>query len=188
LYTEGGATLAFSRAYTLVPGTNTLKIEMSYLNVGPTITIRQFDTFDPDQGAGQGMSSATRNDVFNLGGDQVAQARLDGASSHAVVLGSSATPYTIAAGNPFQIDTGTELNSFFTTPVDGDDTEADSGMHIGFERTLAPGQSASYSIFMAFGLDESSAQASYLNAVPEPSSLVFSACAALGLVTRRRRA
>ncbi len=185
LYTEGGATVAFARAYSIIAGTNTLQIDMSYLNLGPTITLRQFETFDPDQGTPLGLGSPTRNDVFSLAGNQVAQARIEGASSHTVVLGSSSASYTVASGFPFEIDGGTALNDFFTSPFDGDDALADSGMHIGFERELASGESASYTTYLAFGVDPSSARASYLSSVPEPSSGLLGAIGVCALVRRR---
>lgn len=189
-YTVAGANLQFTRTYSLVAGTNTLRIDMSYQNLGPTITLRQFETLDPDQGTPLGLGSTTYNDVFSLGGTQIGQARLNGPNTHAVVLGSSATAYSIASGNPFQISSGTDLNNFFASPFDGNDAAADSGLHIGFERTLATGQSGAYSIFLSFGLTASAAQTSYvdaINAVPEPSFIVLSVFGLAPILIRRRR-
>jgi hypothetical protein len=75
---------------------------MAYQNVGPTITLRQFETFDPDQGELLTSSYGTYNDVFTLGSTQVGQAAIAGSFTHTVVLGSTSSPYVIASGNPFK--------------------------------------------------------------------------------------
>jgi len=196
-YTQAGSDVAFTRSYSLVAGLNVLRVDTVFQNNGSDLTLRYFDTFDPDQGFDLGMGFETYNDVFSLGGSLVGQARIQGANSHTVIAGSSDSRAVIAAGFPFAIFSGDELNSFFNSPFDGNDAFADEGLHIGFETMLASGSSDSFTYFLAFGLSPEDAQTDFLatssdssdtSAIPEPASVIgLGVLLGAGLLLRRRK-
>ena len=187
-FTRGGANVEFTRQYSLVPGLNVLRVTTEFTNNGSDVTLSYFDTFDPDQGVDLGLGYSTFNDVFDLSGGTVGQARVfGGVNQHTVLVGSLDARATVAAGYPFVIGSGGDVNSFFASPFDGNDTLADQGIHVGIRTSLASGQTTLFTYDLAFGLDPASAQAAFshanASAVPEPSSLVaFSGLGACLLV------
>jgi hypothetical protein len=134
-YVIGATQIDFERRYELLPGKNVLRITTTFLNHGPDVTLSYFDTFDPDQGDMRGWGRGTFNDVYALEGHAVARATDRGGWT--VVMGSGEPGLTLGAGNPFSIDRGTTLNTFFATPYDGNGSFADSGLHVG-RRVVLP--------------------------------------------------
>lgn len=192
-FTGGGASLGFVRSYSLVSGQNVLRVTTDFTNNGGDGTFSYFDTFDPDQGQSLVGNFATFNDVFSLAGGTVGQARINfGGFEHTVIAGSLDARATVASGNPFSINDGSLVNSFFSSPFDGNDSLNDTGTHIGIRTFLGSGQTTSFTYDLAFGLDPASAQSAFTQAnsaaaVPEPASLAIFGIGALGLVASRRR-
>ena len=176
VYTGGGATLSFDRRYSTLPGLNVLRITTDFVNNGADMILAYFDTFDPDQGAGRYGVYGTYNDVVNTASGTIGLARVSiGGSQDTFVAGSRDARATVAAGYPFSINNGSDLNEFFSFPFDGGGVFADAGVHIGLRTLIAGGQSISYTFELAFGLNPVDAQAAYSAAtlVPEPDPLVL---------------
>ncbi|RYD30989.1 MAG: choice-of-anchor D domain-containing protein, partial [Verrucomicrobiaceae bacterium] len=57
----------------------------------------------------------------------------------------------LASGGPFQINSGAELNSVVTSPVDGNGSLQDLGAHMVYVRTINPAQSVEVHGVLAFG-------------------------------------
>lgn len=188
-YTGGGANVGFVRSYSLVSGQNSLRVSTTFTNDGATLSLRYFDTFDPDQGQGLGQGFTTFNDVFLLGGSTVGQARINaGGFQHTVIAGSADSRVVVAAGSPFQISNGGELNSFLAGPFDGNDAPADQGLHIGLQMNINAGGTDSFSYDLAFGLTPLDARNAFLS-VPEPTTatILVVVAAAVAISGRRRR-
>jgi hypothetical protein len=171
-YNGGGSNVDFQRSYSLVSGIPVLKVSTTFVNNGGGVTLSYFDTFDPDQGTPLGAGPGTFNDVFNLSGGTVGQARIDtGGIQRTVIAGSLDSRAIVAAGNPFNIGNGSALNSLLATPYDGNDTFADQGLHIGMQAALGAGESTSYTYYLAFGSNATEAQSNFTAAVPEPATM-----------------
>lgn len=193
LYTGGGASLLFDRVYSIVTGLDVLRISTTFLNSGVSGTFRYFDTFDPDQGMALGNGFGTFNDVFTLvtgaGSATVGQATEFGGVT--VVMGSLDPSTTVASGSPFGIFDGSGLNAFFSAPIDGNGTFADSGTHVGRIFTVPTAGSFTFTYDQAFGTTPAAAQIAFVAAntaaVPEPSSLAMLGVAGLIGAVRRYR-
>ena len=193
-FTGGGAKISFSRVYSLVPGLNVIRTITTFVNNGADTTFGAFDTFDPDQGIDKGNGFGTSNDVLKLVTDEglakVGQATESGGLS--VVIGSLNPATTVASGNPFQINSGFDLNSFFASPFDGNGSFDDQGTHIGIQKFLTAGSSFSFAYDQAFGSSSSGAQAAFISAhsgVPIPTPALLPGLIGLGMgVLRKRKA
>ncbi len=168
----------FTRSYSLYPGQNVLRVKTDFSNTGVApIDLRYFDTFDPDQGANIGRGYYTYLDVFQLPlspsdtvGVKVGQAADSGDLS--VVMGSLNTSTIVSAGNVFGIFTGYDLNNIFASPADVNGAFQDSGLHIGLDLTLAPGESTSYVYDQAYGVTHGAAQAAFVAANQAPVAAI----------------
>jgi T5SS/PEP-CTERM-associated repeat protein len=170
-YTLGGSNLAFTRQYQLVTGQNAVRVTTLFENNAESpFTLSYFDTFDPDQGSSASFS--TFNDVYSTGSTRLARASASsngtssGTPTLSFVAATNDASATLAAGGPFSIGSGDTLNAFFAAPTDGNGTLADQGVHIGLRRTLAPGDSYSFTTVFAFGLTPSAAELAALASLP----------------------
>ncbi len=163
-YTGGGASVGFVRTYSLVPGLDVLEVQIELTNTGGSpVSLRWYDTFDPDQGSDLGRGFDTFNDVFEIeAGVRVGQATDTGGLS--VVMGSRSPGSLVASGGPFEIGSGSELNAFFTSPVDGAGLRSDQGTHVGGAASLAPGASTTLVYYQAYGLTAEAARFAFLDA------------------------
>ncbi len=190
VYTGGGANIAFTRTYSLVPGQNVLRTTTTFTNNGAnSTTLRTFDTADPDQGIPSTFS--TDNDIYLLGGFNVGRATAASGvnSGYTVVFGPGGV---LGFGNTFGlgISNGAQLNTFFTSPFDPNGANADIGFAFGRQLTLAPGASGTVDFLQAFGTTRPNAENAFLasQVVPEPTSMVvfgLMGVAGFGYVRRR---
>ncbi|HEX4955293.1 MAG TPA: hypothetical protein VF017_18035 [Thermoanaerobaculia bacterium] len=164
-YTLGGANVAVERRYDLVPGQDALRIITRLTNNGfAPVTLRGFDTFDPDQGVDGGVGVATFNDVEvqpTPGGTVrvgLAYPPVEGAGVQYASALCAPASHSVDAGGPFQIGSGSELNSVFTTPVDGAGALEDLGTHHAYEVTLFAGVTRTATVVLGFGLSPTSAR------------------------------
>ena len=159
-YTAGGSNVALTRTYQAVTGHETLKITNTFVNNGASaVTLRYFDTFDPDQ-----VTSTTLNDVFVLAGKTVAQASGTGSPPITFILGFNGVTPVLSAGAPYDyngITTGTLLNTVFTSPADGNGAASDSSVNLIAEQAIAPGGTWSFEVLLAFGGTQAIAQANF---------------------------
>lgn len=163
-YTGGGANIAVSRTYSLVSGQDALRIANTFTNNGASsVSLRYFDTFDPDQGISAGTTHSTYNDLSSLAGESVAQARISFSGKQHTVVMSILGPSDVASagGSYFRIDSGSALNLVQSTPADGNDNLADVGLHLIADRTLAPSESVTVTALIAFGTTPAAAQAAF---------------------------
>ena len=175
-FTGGGASVDFTRTYSLIPDTNALQVQIELTNSGITdATVRWFETFDPDQGIDHGRGFTTFNDVFEIApGVNVGQAVDSGDLT--VVIGSPEPDSVVASGNPFQIDSGFSLNAFFDNPFDGGGAPADSGTHVGGTvMSLSPAGSASLVYYHGYGLSTADARSAFLDALTNSQCFVIDA-------------
>jgi hypothetical protein len=156
-YAVGGANVAFVRRYALAAGVNVLRISTDFVNNGADVVLSYFDTFDPDQGVDEGLDFSTFNDV--LAGGQVARAWTS--SELTVAFGSTDPEVTVASGFPFAIESGSVLNDFFTSPLDGNGSLADQGTHVGTRFPLPAGGNRNFTYDHAYGTTKAGAGADY---------------------------
>ncbi len=158
-YTGGGVNVAVERRYELVSGASALRIVTRLTNNGPSaVSLRGFDTFDPDQGNASGVGLETVNDVLD-------EATPGGTVRSGVAFSATEIPgfqysftlcaptsHSVASGSPFQIDSGGSLNSVLSTPFDGNGAFADQGTHQVYEVTIQPGATRTATVILGFGL------------------------------------
>jgi hypothetical protein len=154
----------------MVPGWDVLRTTTTFTNNGSAILLSYFDTFDPDQ-----TDYFTYNNVFNLatgaGTAKVGRASDNFSSGPTVVMGSLDPSVTVASGNPFSITSGSRLNSFFSSPYDGNGASADRGTHVGIRLSLGAGESDSFTFDQAYGSSPANAQAQFIGANPTPAPI-----------------
>lgn len=180
-YTGGNANIEFTRTYSLISGLNVLRIKTDFINRGSDIALRYFDTFDPDQGFDRGNGFETYNDTFDLLTDSglAKVARATELGGLTVTIGSLNSDAIIGQSLGLTIDSGSRLNSFFNTPVDGSGVLSDIGTHVGaFRISLVAGESRSVTYDHAYGISPEAAREQFIRAnegnpveVPEPASL-----------------
>lgn len=187
----------FTRVYSLVPGLNVLRTITTFTNgtTNTNLTVSFADTFDPDQGIDKGGDFSTSNDVKTLntaaGVAKVAQATEAGGLT--VVMGSVNPNATVAAGFPFWISNGFELNNFFANPFDADGAFRDSGIHVGISSLLAAGESFSFTFDQAYGLTALDADQAFIAAnaddssTPIPTPALLPGLIGMGVAALRKR-
>ncbi len=161
-YTGGGASVAFSRRYELVPDLDILRITTTFTNHGEAMFMSCFDTFDPDQGTGRGYGRNTYNDVYLLGAAVVGRSIDRGGMT--TLVGSQDPFVTVGAGYPFWLDKGSTLNTFFDAPYDGNGALADQGLHIGARFFLPAGGSYTFTYDHAVGPSVAAAEDQFVRA------------------------
>ncbi|WP_217312881.1 beta strand repeat-containing protein [Richelia sinica] len=165
-YTGGGTNIGFLRIYSLVTGQNAVLVETRLTNNGTLAAqLRIFDTFDPDQ-----LNNITINDTTTLiteaGTTNVAESSNSGGLS--VVMGGLTNNATVGFQPSYLgIRSGSELNSFFTSPTDPNDSSYDGGLNIGTEQTIGANQSATYSYIQAYGTTLSAAESTFINSIAQ---------------------
>jgi hypothetical protein len=185
--------ISFTRAYTLVPGFNILRVDTTFINNGPARVLSYFDTFDPDQGIDLGLGYSTYNDLFPLASAHVGQASISnngGASLQQTVWAASLdSRATVAAGGLYSIFDGDELEFFFTAPYDGENTFADEGLHIGMRTAIAHNSTTRFTYDLVFASTPAAAQAEFLaaNSIPEPNIVIAVTLASLLMMAVRLR-
>jgi len=192
-YANGGETANISRTFSIVTGLDVLAVTTTITNTSTgALTFRSFDTFDPDQGVSAGGGFDTQNDVFSLAGLSVARAtQLAGSAAGLSVVMGPGGPLGFHGFAGLEINTGSELNTFFLGPEDPNGAVSDIGFAIARELVLAPGATGSWTFFQAFGRTVGSAEAGFTAvAAPEPTSLLLlgGGLVAAGRRLRRRRA
>jgi hypothetical protein len=187
--------LRTTRSYQLLPGLNTLRITTQVENLGDTLGLMLFETYDPDQGVNHGLGNATYNKVNALPEAIWAHARINGGPTQqqTVIAGSTDLRTTVTAGGFFSLFDGQDVNDFFDFPYDGADALADEGLHIGMRTIFTPNQTTSWHYDLSFGNTLTEAENSFFQAnnivIPEPSSLVgLLIVTGLGWHVYRRRA
>ena len=167
-YTEGGANVDFTRTYSLIDGFNALQVTTEFVNNGSDVTLSYFDTFDPDQGRGQGRGFRTFNDVLTLNdeGEVATVGRASERGGLTVFTGSFDSEVTVAAGSPFQISGGFDLNDFFASPFDGEGSLDDQGLHVGFRFDLDAGETQTFEYIQGYGESVAEAQIQFLTIDP----------------------
>jgi len=190
-YTVGGADVDITRRYSLVAGWDVLRVTTTFVNAGPEVTLRYFDTLDPDQGVDQGRGSGTYNDVFNLqtqlGMGRVAQATEPGGLS--VVMGSLQGSVIVASGNPLSIRDGGQLNALFDLPYDGDGQFEDNGAHVAVPVDLPAGATVRFVYDQAYGPTPQGARGAFKGAnIPAPPAALLGGIglSSAGLIAARR--
>jgi hypothetical protein len=181
-YSAGGADLQFSRTYTLL-NASTYRTVTSWTNMGDeAVTLQLFDTFDPDQGVGQGLGFGTFNDVNADGNVLTATA---GTQTVTLFNPTFGAPIGFMADFSLGIFDGDQLNDFLSGPgrFDPDGAFADIGYSIARSVVVAPGESGQLAFDQSFTVPA---------AVPAPAGLVLLAAAApvfgLRRVLRRKTA
>jgi uncharacterized repeat protein (TIGR01451 family) len=172
IYLAGGANVALTRAYALLPGSDVLRTVQTFTNNGSTpITLRCFDTFDLDWSQG-GISFfnmyadrylvTNASTVIQMGRGIMVQTNVVvilGTSDPAAVLAASATTY-------FGIQTSASLNSFFATGgADSDGASVDDSLDIGREFVLAPGAGAAFVFYQSVATNVPIAEAGILTGI-----------------------
>ena len=130
VYNQSGANVEVVRTLTVLPGFDALVFSYKLTNLDEfdSVRINIFETFDPDQGITTGHGYGTYNDVIIQDGFKIGQA-VD-QTGLAFMIASNDPRVIIAAGNPFQINNGSRLNSVIASPYDGDGAFADRGTHM----------------------------------------------------------
>lgn len=165
-YTKGGANVIFARTYALVPGQNVIQVTTQLTNNAATsVTLRYFDTFDPDQGSGLGLGFSTFNDVLALatGAGSISVGQAYASNDLTFVLGPTAPgAAVVSSGTYFNIGDGTTLNTVFSSPADGNGAFQDSGTHIIYELMINASQTVTVTTLLSFGTTHSAAQSAFI--------------------------
>ncbi|MDB6075343.1 MAG: hypothetical protein JWO89_2983 [Verrucomicrobiaceae bacterium] len=164
-YTAGGSNVSVQRTYQAVSGHETLLISNVFVNNGATpVTLRYFDTFDPDQGSPLGGGSGSANDVLVVAGKTVAQASTGASPPLTCILGFNGITPVLSAGGPYDysgIISGTILNNVFTNPADDNGVTSDTSINLVAQQTIAPGGTWSFEVLLAFGGSPAQAQSNF---------------------------
>ncbi len=162
VYTAGGSNVAVTRVYQAVPGASTLRITNTFVNNGAAaVTLRYFDTLDPDQSETIDGSYQTSNDVVTVSGMPAAQATISASPQLTCLLTALGTTPVLSAGSPyFSIESGATLNTVFTTPADDNGAVSDRGLDLIAQQTIPVGGTWSFDVLLSFGSSVAAAQAS----------------------------
>jgi hypothetical protein len=171
-YTAGGANVALGRSYVLVPGLDVMEVGQTFTNNGASsITLRCFDTFDPDWQsnnvtfyymAAQRYTNSTAAGPIQIGSGILTN------DNTTVLLGTTDPSAVVAACNAsyFGIQNSADLNLFFADDGgNSDGAVVDDTLDIGREMTISPGAGASFVYYQSFSTNSSMAQTNLAGAV-----------------------
>jgi hypothetical protein len=148
-FAVGSAPVEFLQDYSLVPGKNVLKVDVSLRNTAEDAkTIHYFATFDPDMRV---FESYLDVDVVSGIRSAICRTGLTGFAD-ALVLGSPDSSAVVSTGDYLYIDAGLILNSILASPMDPNNLMADFGMHLIVPATIEPGATKTFTYFLTFGL------------------------------------
>jgi hypothetical protein len=173
-YTAGGVNIAVSRTYQAVTGAQSLKITNTFINNGTaSVTLRYFDTFDPDQGYGINGTYTTNNGVYTVNGHSAAQASVTSLTPQLTCLVSAFAGTVVnSAGSPyFSIESGSALNSVYTSPANDNGVSGDYGLHSIAQQTILPGGTWTFPVILSFGSTIAAAQANFTAAFAAPPTV-----------------
>jgi hypothetical protein len=172
VYTAGGANVALGRNYTLVPGFDLLLTVQTFTNnAASSITLRCFDTFDPDWLVG-GLSyydMYSHRYTLVTNGTAIYMGR--GIISYGypvIILGTADAGAVLAASisSYFGIQSSDSLNAFFSLGgADSGGALADLTLDIGREMVLSPGASASFVFYHSISTNVPQAEWAIVQAI-----------------------
>jgi hypothetical protein len=151
-YTAGGAAnVTVNRIYSLLYGCDVLRTVQTFVNNGTSnLTLRCFDTFDPDWNLNGTNYYYMFADRYSLGTNGVAVQMGRGIMTNGplvVILGTTDASALLAASylGYFGIESSADLNTFFAMGgADSNGGIVDASLDIGREMVLGPGASASF--------------------------------------------
>lgn len=186
----GVAGVTINRTYTLLNG-NAVRIDTKVTNGNAAaLTLRMFDTLDPDQGTPQGLGASTTNDVFAVSNVKIGSST---AGTRSVAFASGEAGVVIGYGggsSPFGLDinSGAELNTFFNTPFDPNNLFQDIGVGVGIQELLNPGEVFTFTYVQGYGINASAAIGAALLPQPSVLALLGAGLLLLGWARRSNRA
>ena len=174
-YVAGGANVAIGRSYSLVAGLDLICTVQTFTNNGASsITLRCFDTFDPDWSTTTSMYA--HRYTLNTNGISIQMGRGIITSGYPVViLGTADTGAVLAASftSYFCIQNSANLNTFFASGgADSGGASVDDSLDIGREFVLPPGGSASFVYHHSIATNVAIAESAIVNTIVTPDSLV----------------
>ncbi|MGZ4974091.1 MAG: immunoglobulin domain-containing protein, partial [Limisphaerales bacterium] len=183
-YTAGGANIALTRSYTLLPGTDLMRVSQTFQNNGTnTLTLRCFDTFDPDWSAGGIVSygmAASRYTVTNNGVSiQIGRGILTNDSTTVLLATQDPAAVLAASATYFGILNSSSLNTLFATGgTNSGGGIVDASLDIARQSVIAPGASVSFVYYHSIATSAVLAEAavtSHLTIAPVFSSIAYNA-------------
>lgn len=192
---------SFVRTYSQIGSLDVFAVDTTFTSTfDGAFTLLQYETFDPDQGAGISRGFNTFNDVVevdgltnNDGSPLLAATSTDIEGENPFFLASTSA-FSTEAGGVFEIGSDFGLLDVLNTPVDGDGSSVDLGAHVVIQQSLEFGETFSFTTFfgattgdlddglalLADGVEEATS-------VSEPSILALLGLGLAGIAIRRRK-
>lgn len=182
---------SFVRNVMAIPGFDVFRITTTFTNkTTSAYSLLQFETFDPDQGIAHGLGHDTKNDVVTLSSGMKVATSVNIANYNPFFVAAKNAAAT-EAGGTFRIGDYSSLSAVLDNPVDGGNSQNDSGSHVINRFWLSAGNSVTFTSYIGTtsgNLDSAlKALDSATKQVPEPTGLLLAGLAMLGLSRRVRR-